>query len=69
MKNRSLNDWVGICGLREVDWDKGEGEYGIIIHPNYWRQRLSVEAHLAVIDHSFTRLKLKTIKFLTDASP
>ena len=61
------NSWIGICGLREVEWDKDEGEFGIIVDPKYWRMGYSVEAHIAIIEYAFEKLKLQKIKFITDA--
>ena len=69
MQHQQTKDWVGICGLREINWDQAEGEFGIIVHPSFWRQGYSVEAHLALLDYSFATLKLRTIKFMTDATP
>jgi RimJ/RimL family protein N-acetyltransferase len=38
---------------------------GITLHPNYWRQGLGVEAHLAVLQHSFEVMGLHRIEFMT----
>ena len=69
MQHQESKECVGICGLREINWDQAEGEFGIIVHPSFWRQGYSVEAHLALLDYSFAILKLKTIKFMTDSNP
>ena len=58
MKQSVSNEWLGICGLREIDWDKREGEFGIIVHPKYWRQGYSLEAHLELLTYSFETLGL-----------
>ncbi len=41
---------------------------GIIVHPKFWGNAFAAEAHLAVLDHSFTVLGLHRIEFLTDSS-
>ena len=61
------NSYVGIVGLRAVSWDNKSGEMGITIHPKYWRTGLGVEAHHAVLKHSFEVLGLHRIEFMTDS--
>lgn len=41
---------------------------GIIVHPRLWGQAYAAEAHLAVLDYSFTELGLHRIEFMTDSS-
>lgn len=58
-------NFVGICGLRTIDWSNRSAEMGIILHPDSWGKKYSIEAHLAILGTAFMSLKLHRICFVT----
>ena len=65
MKDRSKNCYLGIVGLRAIDWANRAAEMGIIIDPKYQRAGLGLESHLAILSHSFEVMGLHRIEFMT----
>lgn len=68
MTLKDSNEFIGIVGLRDIDWYNRSGEMGIIIHPEYWGKGYSGEAHYLIFTHAFEVLKLERIIFVTASS-
>lgn len=49
---------VGIGGFREINLEKKNGEFGIILDHKAWGKAISTEAHIAFLDHAFSALGL-----------
>ena len=61
-------DFVGIAGLRDIDWYNRAGEMGIILSPEYWGKGYSGEAHYIIFKQAFEELALERIIFVTASS-
>lgn len=62
------NVFVGISGLRDLDWNNRSGEMGIIISPEHWGKGYSGEIHYVTLGYGFEVLKLERIIFVTASS-
>jgi len=51
---------IGCAGLRQSGYPRGEGEIGIEINPEYWRQGFARETVSALIEFGTSRLLLET---------
>jgi [ribosomal protein S5]-alanine N-acetyltransferase len=63
--NKESGAFMGIGGLRSIDWSCCSAEMGIILHPNYWRQGYCTEAHKYMLQCSFETLLLNRVTFVT----
>lgn len=61
-------EFVGIAGLRDIDWFNRAGEMGIIISPEHWSKGYSGEAHYIIFKHAFEVLGLERIFFVTSSA-
>lgn len=60
-----MRAWIGIGGLRTVDWKTKVGEMGIILDTRYQRQGLCLEMHLSCLKHAFEVLGHSEVFFMT----
>mmetsp|Transcript_21097 Transcript_21097/g.30490 ORF Transcript_21097/g.30490 Transcript_21097/m.30490 type:complete len:209 (-) Transcript_21097:127-753(-) len=60
--------FAGIGGFRDINWWNKCAEMGIILHPNYWKRRLSVEVHYLCLKFGFEVLGIHRVEFKTAAS-
>lgn len=67
MVRRDTGAFVGICGLRDIDWYNRAGELGIILHESQWGRGFGGEAHYEVLRQAFEALRLERV-FLVTAS-
>lgn len=63
---KSDNTICGTCGFKEIDWDKRESEFGIILSKSVWGQGVSKECHHLSLDYAFDKLDLDLVYFNTD---
>ena len=62
------NEFVGICGLRDIDWCNRSAEMGVIIDHKHWGKNFSSEAHYIILSHAFEVLQLERIIWVTASS-
>lgn len=55
-------DLIGCCGLAPVSNQKNTYELGFHLRKNYWGKGLAYEASQAIIDYSFTKINVDTLK-------
>jgi len=65
IKTLDTDDFIGICGLRSVDWTNQSAEMGIIVDEEYWGRGVSMQAHLLCLSHAFENLHLHRVTFVT----
>lgn len=61
-KNQSVSfdyDYIGICGIDFIEWDKNRAEIGIWLHPKFWGNGYSSERAVALCDVIFNVLDLE----------
>ena len=61
-----FNEIVGNCGLKNIDFNEGLAEFGIILLRSSWGKGYSKEAQLLCLDYAFNELKLIELSFHTD---
>jgi RimJ/RimL family protein N-acetyltransferase len=57
---------VGNCGLKNIDQEKSEAEFGIILDKSVWGTSVVTESHMLSLKYAFEKLGLKRVTFITD---
>ncbi len=65
MAIQGTNEFVGICGLRDIDWYNRAAEMGIIIRHEHWGKGFGGEAHYVIFSHAFEVLQLERVILVT----
>ncbi|MCF7925938.1 MAG: GNAT family N-acetyltransferase [Candidatus Izimaplasma sp.] len=60
--HKATEKMIGTCDFHRIEWDKGIGEIGYVLHHDFWRKGYMTLATKALIRFGFEYLKLNTIE-------
>lgn len=65
LKNSNNRELVGIIGIKELDWEKKQGEFAYCIGYANEGQGLTSKAVKALLNYAFTTLGLETLQIIS----
>ncbi|MDX1278086.1 GNAT family N-acetyltransferase [Oceanihabitans sediminis] len=64
IKEKETNVLVGLVFIRELDWDKKQGEFGYCIDETFKGKKIITQAVQLLSEYAFKQLDLKTLQIL-----
>ena len=65
IKEKESNTLVGLVYIKELDWDKKQGEFAYCIGYPFEGQKITTKAVKLLSDYAFSSLDLKTLQIIT----
>ena len=60
--DKETDQFIGMVGLEEIDYDIGKGELGYWLAKDYWGKGYTKEATTMVLDFAFNELELERVE-------